>query len=129
MFSLAIQRRHTKGAISWVLAYLLLAQALIPIQAHTQWATTPDGMVVVICTLQGERSAVLGVDTEDTQILDEYRSPACVFSSLLGATVASDSITEPTALFLSVATSVGLPQDQPSLSTDLSQAIRAPPHA
>ena len=129
MFSLAGQRRRTKGALGWVLTYLLLAQALIPIQAHTQWATTLEGMVVVICTLQGERSAVLGEGTEDTQILDEYRSPACVFSSLLGATVASDPITEPTALFLAVATAVGLPQNQPALGPSLSQAIRAPPHA
>jgi hypothetical protein len=129
MFTLATQRRRSRGSLSWVLAYLLLAQALIPIQAHTQWATTPDGIVVVICTLQGERSAVLGGDTEDTQMLDEYRSPACVFSSLLGSTIASDSITEPTGLFLAVAAPPGLAQDRPSLGPKLSQAIRAPPHA
>jgi hypothetical protein len=129
MFALATHRRRSRGLLSWLLAYVLLAQALFPIQAHTQWVTDPEGMVVVICTLQGERTAVIGEDPEDSNALDEYSSPACVFSSLLGSTVASDATLVPSPLFLATASQNALLLDLPDLGPELTQTIRAPPSA
>jgi hypothetical protein len=129
MFALATQRSRTRGLLSWLLSYVLIAQALIPMQAHTQWVTDPEGMVVIICTLQGERTAVIAEAPEDTNALDEYRSPACAFSSLIGSTVASNVTFEPSPLFLATTSQNAPFQDPPDLGSDLTQAIRAPPGA
>jgi hypothetical protein len=129
MFALATHRRRSRGLLSWLLSYVLLAQALFPIQAHTQWVTDPEGMVVVVCTLQGERTAVIDEDPEDGNALDEYRSPACVFSSLLGSTVASAATLEPSPLFLATVSQDTLLWDLPGLGPDRTPAIRAPPGA
>lgn len=129
MFALAGQRRRSRGLLSWLLGYALLAQALFPIQAHTQWGTGPDGMVVVICTFQGERTEVVGDDSQDTNALDEYRSPACVFSSLLGATIATSPSLQPSGLLRSTASSTAPIQDLSDHGPALTQAIRAPPSA
>lgn len=129
MFALATQRRRSRGLISWLLSYVLLAQALIPIQAHTQWVTDSEGIVVVICTLQGERTAVIGGDKEDTDSLDEYRSPACVFSSLLGSAAASHVILEIHPFFQATTSQNTPSQDPPVLGPNLASAIRAPPSA
>jgi hypothetical protein len=129
MHALAHQRRRTKGYLPWLLSYLLLAQALFPIQAHTQWVTDSDGMVVAICSLLGERTAVIDVEHDDTTVLDEYRSPACLFSTLLGATVASSPIPVPEVRFLATVLQADPVRDLPTLRNPLVQAIRAPPMA
>jgi len=126
---LSSHRRRSKGLLPWLLSYVLLAQALFPIQAHTQWVTNPDGMVVTICSLLGERTEVIDVDHDDTTVLDEYRSPACLFSTLLGATVASCPIPLPEARFLATALQADPVGERPTLRNPLVQAIRAPPIA
>lgn len=123
------QQGRTKGYLPWLLSYVLLAQGLFPIQAHTQWVVDPDGMVVTVCSLLGERTEVLEVDHDGSGALDGYHCPACLFSTLLGATVASTPTPTPDTLFRVTALSVDPVQGLPYIRKPLTRAIRAPPVA
>ena len=68
----------------WLLALALLAQAAIPLQAHTRLASAHSGEIVVVCTLAGPRSERLGGDEPDTDPTTTL-SPALLYSQLLGA--------------------------------------------
>jgi hypothetical protein len=129
MHSLTQQRRRARGLLPWLLSCVFIAQSLFPIQAHTQLVVQPDGMVVVICSLMGERTEVVGNDREGTDPLDEYRSPACLFSTLLGATVVSSPLLVPEASFLTAAWRADSAQDLATHRKPLVQSIRGPPSA
>ena len=63
-------------------------------------------MVVVICSLLGERIVVAGDQGQDTDPLDDYRSPACLFSNLLGSTLLASALRLSYVGFVSTASHV-----------------------
>ena len=113
--------------LPYLLSCLLLIQAAIPIQAHTSWVTKSDGISALICTWRGEQEFFLDGERESPIRSDEHRTPACVFSLLLGTVVLSAALAAPFTLFQMASLAV----DRVSYPTDLGrphrQTIRAPP--
>lgn len=74
--------RNTKGArrLADLLAALLLLQMALPIQAHSHFVQH-DGITVLMCTLQGEKS--LEVTQDGHRLTQPLPSAAMQFSDLL----------------------------------------------
>lgn len=53
--------------ITWLLSFILYAQALFPVQAHTRLVQNADGQLVTICTLQGNTQVQLDEPLVPTQ--------------------------------------------------------------
>ena len=75
--------------LSWTLCLALLAQLLIPVQAHTTWQTGPDGRVIMICTLAGIQPLRSDVEPDDA-------SPALRSSAVLLSLLLADAVPKPT---------------------------------
>jgi hypothetical protein len=78
--------------IIWLLALVLFAQALFPLQLHTAAVKASDGRVVVLCTLQGYKSVQVGADgqiveVDKSQIGNPHHSAAWSFSQLMTGAV------------------------------------------
>lgn len=124
--------RHAghRTALVWVLACLLVAQALFPIQAHTRFAVDAAGEVVQICTLQGAKAVVLDPVTGEQQPAshdDDGRSPACAFSLLLAAAVASAAASLPGWVGLTTVADTPILPRAPAAPILRHSLIRAPP--
>jgi hypothetical protein len=117
------RNRHRR--LCWTLSLALLAQLLIPIQAHTAWQTGPDGRPIMICTLQGTQPHRRDAEPGDAN--DALRSSAVRFSLLLAEAVPKPtaSLTAPTLIARSA------PIDRRAVSLASAgvprRSIRAPP--
>ena len=122
----SIRHQGQRLAVLWMLASLLLAQALIPIQSHTRWAVADDGQVVEVCTLHG----TVSVDPATGEPLaeqDDDRTAAMAFSLLLAEALSGHIEIQPAWLAL-LSTPVppaviGMPTQRPLRHAH----IRAPP--
>lgn len=123
----SVNLKNANRLLPFLLSYLLLIQAAIPIQAHTNWVADNDGIIVLICTWQGLQEVVLDVDQESPIQSDEHRAPACVFSQLLGATIVPVALAAPFTLFQLTSIHVDRGSDLTNLSRPDRQTIRAPP--
>lgn len=101
--------------ISWLMAIIMCAQALLPIQAHTLYVQDSNGQYTQICTLEGIKlvkiDGNLQVDPNSQKHYKHERpNAACSFSQLLSAALAAD---------LSVhAQANSAPESHPQLFTD-----------
>jgi len=116
---------------TWVRLLLLslLAQLLLPVQAHTRWHVDDRGRLVELCTLQGVQSVLIDPDSGLPQPVqpDPGFSPAMAFSALLAHAVVAGCAALP-----SQHVRCELPAAQRAVATplppDLSDApIRGPP--
>lgn len=81
------QRMNTR--VVWLLALVLVAQALFPLQLHTTTAKDANGQTVVICTLQGYKAVQVDasgqlVDADSAALSNPHDSAAWAFSQLMG---------------------------------------------
>lgn len=113
----------------WLLCLSLLAQALIPVQAHSRWQQDADGRVVVICTLQGTRTLHLDPATGQPQPADSHsgHSPAMAFAGVL-----AHAAPAPSPLSLPSGNHFALPEPEPVRAAPPSarasaSGIRGPP--
>ena len=123
-------RRHDRrGFLPWLMALVLLGQALFPIQLHTRLVLGPDGRLVQVCTLQGIKS-VLVQATDEERVADQNengRSPACAFSQLpAGALPAGFAVWRDRLQSTAVA-AVPSPKSMPRAPLPRHTPIRAPP--
>jgi len=116
---------------TWVRLLLLslLAQLLLPVQAHSRWHVDDHGRLVELCTLQGMQSVLIDPDSGVPQPLqpDPGFSPAMAFSALLAHAAVAGCAVLPSQHVRCV-----LPAAQRTVRTplppDLSAAtIRGPP--
>ena len=112
------------AALNWLLGLALLAQAAIPLQAHTALAADSTGQVVVICTWDGPQERPFPYGGAGA---GERLSPAFLFSQLLasadlcGEAIAVNSVLIP-IITLTESPSIGVISPVASL-----YSIRAPP--
>jgi hypothetical protein len=119
-------RVHNKTGWHWLLVFVLLGQAAIPLQAHTSLATNAAGQVVVICTWQGQRVERLPHGDNDQATADQW-SPAVVFSQLLASAATSGQAKVTQASYLPLGTSTPIPRCGCASAVLTSCSIRAPP--
>ena len=123
--SISAFNRGSRRRLALLLILIFLGQILVPLQAHTGWRTTPDGQVVMICTLQGVKPLVVSNGDIDSHA----SSPAVRFSLLLStaAPQADVLISPPTVLARMTVI------DRPAISVTETlpprRSIRAPPQA
>jgi hypothetical protein len=85
------------------MAFVLLMQFALPLQAHTQLARDASGQVVVVCTWYGTRTEVIDDPETDPASTAGQLSPASLFSQLLSAAAAADTSWLPVTLYRGVA--------------------------
>jgi hypothetical protein len=97
-----LRHPQQRASVLWLMALLLFAQALIPIQSHTRWAVADDGQVVEICTLQGTVLMTLHADGQPAEPAAERsdRGPAMAFSLLLAEALSTHIDIQPAWLAL-----------------------------
>jgi len=116
--------------LAWLLACLLVAQVLFPIQMHTTWGVDSHGQVVQICTLSGVKTMLVDPLTGEQQVVadsDDARNPACNFSQLLSGALASAAVAVPGWLALASVQADPLPLKAPLVPVLRYSPIRAPP--
>lgn len=77
--------RHAAHGLRILLSLLILAQGLLPLQAHTVLEHNAHGHVVVVCTWQGPRSETLALPGESPAAPADHPTPAMLFSEALAA--------------------------------------------
>jgi len=98
--TLADLRQHRLGArLAWWLSALLVAQLMLPLQAHARIARDAHGVAVVICTLEGPRTVQLALDGSD-QVQHPHASAAMAFSDLLNHFTPVAPVVRPPAVLL-----------------------------
>lgn len=120
-------RRRQRLGLHLTLAFVLLMQGAIPLQAHTQLANDGRGHVVIICTWDGQRTAEIDDPVADPDSSTARLSPSCLFSQLLSAAAPADASLLPFTLYRFIAgdNSRACP---PFVSTSVDlRRIRAPP--
>ena len=96
-----LKRRHSRSYLALSMSALLLAQALFPLQAHTQWERQQDGAFVLICSIDGARVVHLPRHQEDEDgSLGLNISPAYTFSQLMGEAVTADARSSSARLYM-----------------------------
>ena len=75
-------RSFTAVIAQWLVALFLL-QAMLPVQAHSRIDTDDQGLPVVICTLQGDKTVFIDFDGPERSHGDVLPSAAMLFSDLL----------------------------------------------
>lgn len=73
------------ASLHWLLVFAVMAQAALPLQAHTKLAADRTGQVVVICTWEGLQERRFPHDGGDPQPMADELSPALLFSQLLAS--------------------------------------------
>jgi len=122
------RRRARDGWMIQALAILLLAQAAMPIQAHSRWAVTDDGQVVELCTLQGTVPITVHLDGEQGNTTEhEQRSAAMLFSLLLGESFNTHAELQPAWIALYATSNPPIAIIPPAQLTLRLAFIRAPP--
>ena len=97
----SLKRRHSRSCLARLMSALLLAQALFPLQAHTQWAQQQDGIFVLICSIDGAYVVHLrGHQEDDDGSRGLNISPACTFSQLMAEAVTVDACSSSAHLYL-----------------------------
>lgn len=117
------------GVLHWLLAWTVIAQAAIPLQAHTTLARGDTGQVVVLCTWTGTRTVAFGEPEAPSGDTVERTSPACLFSQLLSAATATADVPVQQPAFVPVATIVVGFDSQFQPEARRTHAIRGPPTA
>lgn len=108
----ALRTRQYIRPLAHLLAMLLVVQALLPLQAHARLARSAQGLVLVLCTLQGpHRVAVTPPAFDDAPLHDD--SAAMRFSDLLNHYTPITPLLPPLATVLY---RTGLWQETPSVS-------------
>jgi len=101
----SIRARLHGSATPWILALVLLAQGLIPLQSHTRLAVNEAGIVVAVCTLEGvvEQKLQLDIDQQPTPVdPDSPPNPAMLFSQLMAEALLAVDAVQPLWLALQV---------------------------
>jgi hypothetical protein len=124
-------RRHAtrKAAhgLRVLLSLLILAQGLLPLQAHTVLDRDAHGHVVVVCTWQGPRSETLALPAESPSTPADRPTPAMLFSEAIAAADLPYIPPLPVALYtLSDSVGEGV-TSSPSPPRLCAHHIRAPP--
>lgn len=120
--------RHCRRIGKWhlLLTLSLLAQSVIPLQAHSVMVAKPNGGVVVVCTWQGMRTVDSGLDGHESDASQSF-SPALLFSQLLASADLAAFAVAQTALYQSFAAVVDRPGVPTSPAIFRAYVIRAPP--
>ncbi len=119
--------RHATHGLRILLALLVLAQGLLPLQAHTVLEPDAQGHVVVVCTWQGPRNETLVLPAGTPSAPSDQPTPAMLFSEALAAADLPHPPPPPVALYTradSVAESAPTTVVPPRLAV---HPIRAPP--
>ena len=74
-----------RASLSGLVILSLLAQAAIPLQAHTTLASVSTGQVIVVCTWAGPREQPWPHGGDDGDRIAYELSPAFLFSQLLSS--------------------------------------------
>ena len=113
--------------VHWLLPWAFIAQAAMPLQAHTKLAASESGQVVVLCTWTGTRSVAFGEPEAPHGDSPERVSPACLFSQLLHSAdvTAEDSPSAPVFVSVSIRPAEFVDRFPPEARR--SHAIRGPP--
>ena len=126
----SMRARLHGSAVPWMLALVLLAQGLIPLQSHTRLAVDDAGIVVAVCTLEGvvEQALLPELDPQPAPAAPEFDpNPAMLFSQLMAEAMLVLDAIPPTWLSLQVSEPpplvIGTPAGRPQRLT----SIRAPP--
>ncbi len=121
-------------SLTWLLAVTLLAQGLIPLQAHSRFAKDDQGQTILICTLAGTQTISLdtwlGRDVaHDESTLDQGLNPAMLFSQLMADNTPVLGALTVQPYFLPAITTVELPQAALPRVPFRSPRNRGPPRA
>jgi hypothetical protein len=119
--------RHAAHGLRILLSLLILAQGLLPLQAHTILEHNAHGHVIVVCTWQGPRSETLALPGDSPAAPADRPTPAMLFSEALASADLPHLPPLPLALYTvsqSAAEHVSTLRVSPRLSA---HPIRAPP--
>lgn len=124
------RRGEYRRAWLCLMSLLLLAQVLLPIQAHTRWAVNDQGQVIELCTLHGSVMMTLTRDGKPqpaAQPQQDDRTAAMSFSLLLAGALSAVPEIQLAWLALSTVDTppavIGTPTQRPLRLA----SIRAPP--
>ena len=119
--------RAQRASLSGLVILSLLAQAAIPLQAHTTLASVSTGQVIVVCTWAGPRERLWPHGDNDGERTADALSPALLFSQLL----ASADLFIHAAVVDEVRVPITTPAETPAIAAfphvASIYAIRAPP--
>lgn len=119
--------KNLSAHLAWLLALLVVAQNLLPIQSHTNYVTTESGQTILMCTLHGLQPADITSMDKNALLQLDISSAAMQFSDLLSyatQALAFYSLQIHTVVELSLKP---LPKINFSPFFKRSHAIRAPP--
>jgi len=125
----AMRGLSRQGVVPWIMALLLLAQALFTLQSHTRLEVNDQGLVVQVCTLGGiVEMQVDSIPGSPAPVdIDNESNPAMSFSQLMAEAMLALAAAQPAWLSLRASDQppaiVGTPVRRPLRLS----AIRAPP--
>lgn len=112
-------RTRPSPLLLWTLCGLLLAQQLLPLQAHTRWRSDGHGHVQAVCTLQPDAPAGAGDDAAQ-------RAAAVVFSDLMSGSLPTPAFSAPLLAGRPLFTPAS-PWREVAQAAAVPSGIRAPP--
>ena len=121
------RNRRLSTVLVQCLVVLFFFQALLPMQAHSRVARNDDGIAVVICTLQGEKTVMLELDGQQHE--NRHVSPAMLFSDLLNDLASTHVALEPPTLVLGRSQTVQQDLAHVAALATIESHSRAPPPA
>ncbi len=92
------RNRHFTAVISQWLVALFFLQGLLPVQAHSRIDTNGQGVPVVICTLEGNKT--ITIDFDDHAASAQQPSASMLFSDLLNDLTPIRALAKPPAVVL-----------------------------
>ena len=121
------RNRRLSAVLAQCLVALFFLQALLPMQAHSRIATDDQGVAVMICTLQGEKTVFIDLDGQ--QHAKPRLSAAMLFSDLINDLAPAHGVLQPPALLLGLAQLVQQDVSHVAALSPVSPLSRAPPRA
>lgn len=128
MLKLQEFRDHSlRAVLAQCLVALFFFQALLPIQAHSRIAVNDQGIAVVICTLQGDKTVTL--DLEGADHGNTAPSAAMLFSDLINDLTPVHGVLRPTPMVLGRAQVLKQEISHVAVPATVESHSRAPPRA
>jgi len=121
------RNRRLSTVFAQCLVALFFFQTLLPMQAHSRISTDDQGIAVMVCTLQGEKTVF--VDLDGQQHAKPQPSAAMLFSDLINDLTPTHGVLQPPARLLGLAQPVHQAISHVAGLSPVSPLSRAPPRA